>query len=310
MGVSSAGLEIPVLIIAFNRPSETAVVLDQLANVAPNSPFYIWQDGPKDTSLIDDKFLQTREIVKVFASQRSNTCLMLNDINMGCRVSVKKAIDWFFSNVDFGIICEDDVIISHQYFDFVGTYKSWCEKKGNVGIIGGHSLVLHDAPFLNMHGSVWGWASWSDVWSMYSETVDLDLLQTNIQKYYFKREAKHEFVLLKNFYESPNTLHTWDYHWLKTRIENEILTLMPKRPLTLNIGFSGAGTHYSKTNIPHFIKNSSRIFSELTLSPQTSIQSEPFIEPELNPCSHESQKYFLAKFSKLTKLKNYINFFF
>ena len=57
MTINSPGWNIPVLIIAFNRPSETTVVLDQLANIAPNSIFYIWQDGPKDLNIIDKSFV-------------------------------------------------------------------------------------------------------------------------------------------------------------------------------------------------------------------------------------------------------------
>lgn len=299
--IPSLGRVIPVLVIAFNRPSETTVILDQLANIAPESPFYIWQDGCKRGNNIDEKYMQTREIIKVFAAQRPNTNLMLNDNNMGCRVSVKKAIDWFFSNVDFGIICEDDIMISSQFFDFVARYKPWCEQYGNVGVIGGHSLIFHDTPFLNMHGSVWGWASWSRIWNLYSEKANLKLLKSNIDKYYSKPEATHELNVLQSFYESSKPIDTWDFHWLKTRIENEILTLMPRYPLTLNIGFGGGGTHYLNNKIPHFIKKSSLLFTRYALDPSTSIQNEPFVEPNLDPRSSESKKYFRAKFKNVLR---------
>lgn len=298
--------EIPILIIAYNRPTETTLVIDQIANIAPKSNIYLWQDGPQTGNSNDINYNITREILKLFSKKRPNTHVRLNQANMGCRLSVRSAINWFFENEKFGIICEDDIIISLAFYDFVKRYKLWCENNGSVGVIGGHSLTLHNKPFLNMHGTVWGWASWSHVWGLYSEKFDSESIKHKIDTYYHKREKFHEYQVLNSFYHSQNVTHTWDYHWLKTRIENEILTLMPNRPLTLNIGFNGSGTHYINQKTPHFIKKAAILFKKYSFDPATCSQNDEFIEPLTDPVSIESQNYFKAKFSKLTKLKNYI----
>ena len=39
--------------------------------------------------------------------------------NLGCQVAVSNGISWFFEQVEFGIILEDDCIVDKEFFDFV-----------------------------------------------------------------------------------------------------------------------------------------------------------------------------------------------
>jgi GR25 family glycosyltransferase involved in LPS biosynthesis len=79
---------------------------------------YLSIDGPrsyKDVSKVSDVNFLAEDFIRI---RKSNTFLLSHKSNLGCKVAVQKAIDWFFANEDSGIILEDDVIFDQRFLDF------------------------------------------------------------------------------------------------------------------------------------------------------------------------------------------------
>ena len=77
---------------------------------------YVAADGPRALGE-REKCEQVRRI----ATQVDWDCDVKNffrDKNLGCRVAVSSAIDWFFENEEEGIILEDDCLPSQSFFWF------------------------------------------------------------------------------------------------------------------------------------------------------------------------------------------------
>ena len=106
----------PVLLLIFRRPDLTRRVIDALSVVKP-SRLYIAADGPRDRPGERQLCDETRKV----ATQVQWPCqlkILFRNENLGCRVGVSTAIDWFFDQEDAGIILEDDCLPSPSFFPY------------------------------------------------------------------------------------------------------------------------------------------------------------------------------------------------
>src|ERR1035437_9503449 len=93
----------PILFLIFDRPDTTDRVFSTIREIRPKKLF-IAGDGPRDDRPDDiEKCKQTREVV----SNIDWPCeikTLFREKNLGCKIAVSSAIDWFFQNVEGGII--------------------------------------------------------------------------------------------------------------------------------------------------------------------------------------------------------------
>jgi len=96
-------LKTAVLFMVFNRPDTTKLVFEAI-RTAKLPRLYVAADGPRaGKSGEQEKCEQVRRI----ATQIDWDCevkTLFRDKNLGCRVGVSSAIDWFFENEEEGII--------------------------------------------------------------------------------------------------------------------------------------------------------------------------------------------------------------
>lgn len=97
----------PILFLVFNRPDTTERVFKVIRQVKPKQLF-VASDGPRQEKEGDEeKIKQVRNIV----TQIDWDCevkTLFRKKNLGCKIAVSSAIDWFFENVEEGIILKDD----------------------------------------------------------------------------------------------------------------------------------------------------------------------------------------------------------
>jgi hypothetical protein len=102
-------LRTPILFLIFNRPEPTKRTFDEIRRAKP-AELYIAADGPREAKLDDPELCnETRAIVKDI-DWKCEVHTLFRDKNLGCKKAVSSAIDWFFDNVDAGIILEDDCV--------------------------------------------------------------------------------------------------------------------------------------------------------------------------------------------------------
>lgn len=107
----------PILFIIFNRPDTTHQVFEKIRQIKPKKLF-ISADGPRYKVKED---LENCKLTRSIIDRIDWNCEVyknFNDENLGCKRAPCQAINWFFNNVDNGIILEDDCLPSQAFFYF------------------------------------------------------------------------------------------------------------------------------------------------------------------------------------------------
>ena len=112
-----------ILLITFNRPDHVRKVLDEIRKQKP-AQLFVCQDGPRDWKdgydkailkngrivRADDlnKVLAVRQVIDELVDWDCELHTLYQDENLGCGAGPMTGIDWFFRNVEMGIVMEDD----------------------------------------------------------------------------------------------------------------------------------------------------------------------------------------------------------
>lgn len=245
-------METPVLLIIFNRPESTQLVFNAIKKSKPKF-FFIAADGPRIHQKGEyETCMLARSVLKQI-DWECNVKTLFHDENLGCFRAVNKALSWFFSCVEYGIILEDDCLPSDNFFKFMEWGLHLYKNDSQIGMITGSNLIDFKCSSTKRNGfsnliNIWGWASWRRVWIKHDPYLTIKSIQLhrNIiqqkmrfnwwQKIYWKELFKFTVYLGS----------TWDFQLQHSFFRMNLLTVYPCRNLIFNIGFSGDGTH---TNI-------------------------------------------------------------
>ena len=242
-------LRTAVLFLVFNRPDTTKQVFEAIRQAKPPK-LYVAADGQREDKPGEgEKCEQVRRI----ATQVEWDCevkTLFREKNLGCRVGVSSAIDWFFENVEEGIILEDDCLPSLSFFWF-------CEElleryRGDMRIMAVSGDNFQKAParnefsyYFSRFNHCWGWASWRRAWLHYEKDMqswpyirDNDYMQDILSD---KTAVKYWGEIFEIAYR--NKIDSWAYRWTFSCWMQNGLTVLPNVNLVSNIGFSGDATH-------------------------------------------------------------------
>lgn len=242
----------PILFIVFNRPGPTQKVLDMLESIQP-SQLYITADGARKNNETDLK--NCNEVRKIINNIHwdCEVKYLLREENWGCKNAVSDAINWFFSNVDQGIILEDDCLPNKSFFSFCETMLSTYENDAQIMHIGGtnfqqNNFILSESYYFSRIAHVWGWASWKRAWKHYK--VDIaDYSKPQLKRWFRDYDFNPNSLLFwHKAFDSvkENNINTWDYQWTYAIWKHNGLTIIPSKNLVTNIGFDENATHTSK----------------------------------------------------------------
>ena len=167
----------PVLLIGFNRPDLLAGLIDSLRPVRPARVF-VAIDGPRPNRPDEDERVQAcRDLVRAIDWPCSIET-RFQDSNLGCGRGVSSAINWFFEQVERGIILEDDLRPDPSFFGFCSELLDRYADDPRVFAVSGNTFVpasglSHpDQPYrFSRVPHIWGWATWRRAWADY--TLDI-----------------------------------------------------------------------------------------------------------------------------------------
>jgi hypothetical protein len=243
---------IPVLLITFNRPKHTRRVLEAIL-AAETEDLYVFQDGAREGN--GDDIQKCAEVRRVVAEMTAGSQLQLHmyysEKNLGCGAGPATAIDWFFGNVEMGVVMEDDCLPHPDFFSYCEELLDRYKDDERVRFI--NSTLYNDRwkcreSYGFSHYMVTGaWAGWRRTWQGY----DLDLKNMEakaFRKHVFKltgnrAEANWWFSIVKEIQQDERKKSYWDYQMQIHLFNNSALTIHPKVNLVSNIGFDDAGTH-------------------------------------------------------------------
>lgn len=139
-------VDVPVLILFFNRPQQLSQVFEQVKKARP-SRLFLYQDGARNEHDLPG-IKACREIV----SQIDWECEVerfYQEKNFGCDPSEYISQKWAFSKVDKCIVLEDDDVPSVSFFRFCKEMLDKYEHDTRISMIAGFNPeeISKDIPY-------------------------------------------------------------------------------------------------------------------------------------------------------------------
>jgi len=246
----------PVLFIIFNRPETTKVVFETIRKAQP-AKLYIAADGPRHVKTGEYERCQAARNIAINVDWECDVQLLFRDTNLGCKVAVSSAIDWFFENVEEGIILEDDCVPDISFFRYCDELLAYYRSDERIMHIGGNNFQFgrtrgNGSYYFSHYNHIWGWASWRRAWKHYDVEMKAfpEFLEQNKIKDIFDSEEHSNYWLKIFFATYQGKVNTWDYQWTFAVWEQNGLSIAPQNNLISNIGFGSESTHQLDVNSP------------------------------------------------------------
>jgi hypothetical protein len=252
--MKSDRFDIPILFLIFNRPDTTEKVFEKIREIRPKN-LYVSADGARANKPGEYEKCELAKSVLKKIDWECELNVNFSEINLGCKEGVTKGINWFFENVDCGIILEDDCIPDLSFFNFCKVMLDRYKDDERVMHIGGVNFQDTNkrgdgSYYFSRFCHVWGWATWKDRWNKY----DVNMTGYNDDNYIKVSEKITDDSEIRKYYKrlfdtvKDNRLDTWDFQWVWTVWKNDGLSIIPNVNLVKNIGFGEEATHTSDTS--------------------------------------------------------------
>jgi GT2 family glycosyltransferase len=169
--LKNKNMDVPILFIVFNRPESTQLIFDKIRSLKPTT-LYISSDGPRVGNETDVANISKVRSVFEGVDWDCKVHTLYREENLGCGRGPSEGIKWFFSEVEYGIVLEDDCLPTTSFFGFCEQMLKKYKHDKSVFHISGNNWypesdeIKEDYYFTN-HAGMWGWASWADRWSKY-----------------------------------------------------------------------------------------------------------------------------------------------
>lgn len=237
--------DIPVLLLIWNRPNLLEKSLFVIEKIKPRKIF-VACDGPRKNNIDDiKKIKKCKQLIKEKINWHCEIKEKYNNENMGCAKSVSNAITWFFKNVDYGIILEDDCFPHQLFFNFAETLlKKYINDKkiwsiGAINLQNG-SIIGDGSYYLSIYNHCWGWATWKDRWDEYDHNLMNwdEFIKSNLLHGIFSssEELNYWKKYINKVIKTGNP-DSWAIRWFACCLMNGGLTILPNQSLVQNVGF-------------------------------------------------------------------------
>jgi hypothetical protein len=233
----------PVLFLIFNRPDTTQLVFERIRQARPTQLF-IAADGPRPTKAGEALLCEQARQITSRIDWDCDVKTLFREQNLGCKQAVSSAIDWFFSQVDAGIILEDDCLPESTFFSFCTDLLNRYSNDDRVMHISGitfqgsRNVTAGASYYFSGFASIWGWATWSRAWRCYNVDPAENVSHVSLTAPYFNQRLR--WILSEVI---ANRLDTWDVQWLVALRRYNGLSVVPRVSQVTNIGFGLNATH-------------------------------------------------------------------
>jgi hypothetical protein len=242
-------MDIPVLMIVYRRPHTTKRVLAALAEVRPRRLF-VSANAP-DPSRADDA-ARCQEVRALFDNLPwpCEVIRCFRTEHLRAKHSIASGIDWFFEQVEEGIILEDDCEPHPTFFPFCAELLARYRDDARVMHINANSFqdaAPAGAPsyFFSAYSHVWGWATWRRAWRRN------DLEMSGVTRAEISRflAPVHERLVERCYWTNilcgclRDHFETWDFQWGFAIMRHAGLSITPRVNLVRNLGFGADSTN-------------------------------------------------------------------
>ncbi len=246
--------DVPILIIAFNRPKETEILINEILKIKPRI-IYFAVNCPRESVIEDiEKVSQVKSLNSRF-SDYTQVKLLYSKKNSGARAGILSAIDWLFDNEDFGIIFEDDCIPDLSFFTYAQELLELYKNNQHIGMISGDNfsfnrLKIKNSYYFSKYFHIWGWATWRRAWKSYIRELPDTKEMQNVLNTLKMDVSEKEFWMKSIVAAYQGKIDTWDLQWLYSNWFHNRIAVMPSVNLIKNIGFGEGATNTKDRNSP------------------------------------------------------------
>lgn len=234
--------EVPVLILSFNRLGGMQDTFNILREIKVKY-IYLASDGARSESESFDVDA-IRSKVESFIDWPCEVKTLFQKENLGCKRAVHTAVQWFFSEVDAGIVLEDDCVPNKRFFSYCRNMLNNYRSDLRVATISGRKhfdLDMHQDYSFCSRFFCWGWASWSD------RILGLDVELP--YKSNFKLLNTPSGIVERLYVQgvlgllSSRQVNSWAYSYEMLFRNKHQYCIIPNGNLIRNVGFGTDGTH-------------------------------------------------------------------
>ena len=176
--------------------------------------------------------------------------ILSHDENVGHKIGTIAAIDWFFSQVNEGIILEDDCVPDHTFFAFCQELLEYYRDDKRIFMISGDNFQhgrkrTGYSYYFSRFTPVWGWATWKRSWEKYDPYMRLwpQIRQGEwlVDILHDKKTVKHWKRVFDLTYANSDTI--WDWQLMFACWMEGASAVLPCDNLVSNIGFGEDAVH-------------------------------------------------------------------
>jgi hypothetical protein len=236
--------DLPVLILGYNRLDKFTRCIKTVQSQGIEK-VYVSIDGPKN----DYDYEIQKRIIDFCSNNNLGIDIKIKNLkkNYGCRVAPIEGISWFFKENKFGVILEDDVIVSKKCMElFSYLLEEHFSNKNLMSISSFNEFTnkeiesIYEIPVFRS----WGWASWAERWEMHLD-FSKKIRNLSIWQIYNLLPKELRLIETAELIKSSqlNLLDAWDYEFNFSHIVNK------KKSLTIGginnyvYGFDDSATH-------------------------------------------------------------------
>lgn len=240
----------PILLNVFNRPKETSVVLKVLQTLKPQC-LYVHCDGPRDNKEADSSNVQeVRRLVREMVVWPCDLHLSFEEKNLGCGKGPAASMSWFFSEVEKGIILEDDCVPHMDFFMYCQELLERYRDDTRIGVISG-TCFTNDVDHVfsyrySAYAGIWGWATWKRTWELFDYSFsmcDKEFVGKVLPFVKSRSAVNYWLSILHRCISDGDNRSYWDYQLHLSMLCANKIHILPNRNLVSNIGFNDSATH-------------------------------------------------------------------
>jgi hypothetical protein len=252
MGKPKSFKPMNILIISYSRYEGLKRLLDSVLHFDSEANIFVSIDGAGNNKILEIQN-QMRELLDSHLGLGSRLQYQFLEENNGVAAGVIKAIDWFFAQVESGIILEDDLVVADGFFHYCTQSLSDFEHEVDVWMISGsqifESLDFHGHLQFANYPMIWGWATWRSKWQEMRELLlrpkQIALKNIFNQRYLFWAVGANRAL--------TGLVDTWDTPLAFEFFNNRKLCVIPPVNLVSNVGDDDFAAHTKNSGFPLFV---------------------------------------------------------
>ncbi len=243
----------PIVLFVYNRLNCTKQTLEALQknDLASKSELFIYSDAAKNKNDLE-KVAKVREYIKNIDGFKK-IIIRKRKANTGLAHSIISGVTKVVNEHGKIIVLEDDLVTSRYFLRFMNEALEAYKDEQRVASIHGYIYPINNLPetFFIKGADCWGWATWSNKWSIFER--DGKKLLDEVKKKNIERKVNfngsYDYTsMLEN--QVDGKIDSWAIRWYVSSFLNNMITLYPGQSYVQNIGFSNEGTHTkNKTNL-------------------------------------------------------------